>query len=80
MKNEDSWRSRMPTYACGLRMTDERAAEILRNAFPRCLARVFHRGGPAASVHMICDALIHARIKCKSENLAKCLRWAYAKK
>ena len=29
------------------------------------------------SVHTVCDALLHARVKCKSESIEKCIEWAY---
>ena len=32
------------------------------------------------SVHTVCDALLHARVKCKSESIEKCIEWAYEQK
>jgi hypothetical protein len=70
----------MPTYSYGIRLTDARAAEIIRKAFPRGFKRLLVRKKCWMSVHTVCDALLHARIKCASESIEKCIEWAYAQK
>ena len=67
----------MPTYSYGVRLTDARASEIIQQAFPKWWRRLFRRKQCWMSVHTICDALLHARIKCKSEDIEKCIKWAY---
>lgn len=69
----------MPTYSYGIKLTDERAAEIVRRAFPRGLRRLFQKNKCWMSVHTLCDALLHARLKCRSESTEKCIQWAYDK-
>ena len=67
----------MPTYSYGVRMTDARAAEIIRKAFPKWYMRLFRKNKCWMSVHTVCDAMLHARIKCQSESVEKCIEWAY---
>lgn len=61
-------------------MTDERAAEIIRKTFPKWHQRLFGRKKCWMSVHTVCDAILHARVKCASESLEKCIEWAYSLK
>jgi len=70
----------MPTYSYGIRLTDARAAEIIRKAFPKWWQKMLCQKKCWMSVHTVCDALLHARIKCASESIEKCIEWAYAQK
>jgi len=70
----------MPTYSYGIKLTDVRAAEIIRKAFPRGWAKLLQPKKCWMSVHTVCDALLHARVKCKSESIEKCIEWAYQQK
>ena len=67
----------MPTYSYGVKLTDARAAEIICRAFPRGWRKLFQTRKCWMSVHSVCDALLHARIKCRSEAIEKCIEWAY---
>lgn len=67
----------MPTYSYGVKLSDARAAEIIRKAFPKWWHRLLFRKKCWMSVHTVCDALLHARVKCKSESIEKCIEWAY---
>lgn len=66
----------MPTYIYSGGMTDERAMKIIMEAFPKWpwLKKPKLLG---LSVHSLCDAMLYARIQCKSESAGKCIRWAY---
>ena len=70
----------MPTYFNGSMMSDEKAAEIIRNAFPKWPHKRRNKHAMYISVHTFCDALLHARVKCKSEATEKCIEWAYGVK
>lgn len=67
----------MPTYSYGVRMTDAKAAEIIRRAFPKWWQNLPFRRKRWMSVHTVCDAILHARIKCANESLEACVKWAY---
>lgn len=68
----------MPTYSYGMRLTDARAAEIIRKAFPKWYVRLFRKKSKCwTSVHTLCDAMLHARIKCRNESVEACIKWAY---
>ena len=70
----------MPTYSYGTRMNDAQAAEVIRKAFPRRgpLSLFLPRNKKCwTSVHTVCDALFHARLKCRCEGLERCIQWAY---
>ena len=60
-------------------MTDKRAADVICKAYPRWWERLFLRKYRCwMSVHTVCDALIHARMKCGNEDINACIKWAYS--
>jgi hypothetical protein len=66
----------MATYRYGGGMTDEKAKKLIKAAFPKW-PRPRKENIKWTSVHDLCDALLYARIKCASEAVEKCIRWAY---
>lgn len=64
-------------YPYYVKLTDARAAEIIVKSFPRGWKRILKREKCFFGVHFLCDALLHARIKCGSESTEKCIEWAY---
>jgi len=63
----------MPTSDWPEPMTDERASEIIRKAFPKGLKKPH----TFIQVHDLIDALLYARTKCANECLGYCIKWAY---
>jgi hypothetical protein len=69
----------VPTYYYNFegKLTDKGAAEIIIKSFPRGFKRIFAKKKCYFSVHSLCDALLIARIRCRSECTENCVKWAY---